>query len=70
VTNLATAAEYGEGTVALVPSADAPVVAACLRRLLDDGAEREALSEAGMAFARAHQFDRLSETLLSLVISR
>jgi glycosyltransferase involved in cell wall biosynthesis len=69
LTNLATAAEYGEGTVSLVPSAEPPVVAERLRALLDHRRDREALSEAGMAFARTHQFDRLAETLLSLVTS-
>jgi glycosyltransferase involved in cell wall biosynthesis len=69
VTNLATAAEYVDGTVALIPSADAAVVASRVQALLDDPTERAALSEAGMVFARAHPFDRLAETLLSLVIA-
>jgi glycosyltransferase involved in cell wall biosynthesis len=69
VTNLATAAEYGEGTVCLLPSTDATVVAERLRALLDHRHDREALSEAGMAFARAHPFERLADTLLSLVTS-
>jgi glycosyltransferase involved in cell wall biosynthesis len=67
VTNLATAAEYGPGTVALVPSADPAVVAVRLRSLLDSPAERQALAEAGMTFARAHSFDRLATTLVSIV---
>jgi glycosyltransferase involved in cell wall biosynthesis len=70
VTNLATAAEYGEGTVALLPSADAAVVAERISALLDDHAQRVALADAGMAFARAHPFDRLTETLLSVVGAR
>lgn len=69
VTNLATAAEYGEGTVALVPSADAGVVAGRIRGLLDHPGERAALSEAGVTFAQTHQFDRLAETLMSIVTS-
>jgi glycosyltransferase involved in cell wall biosynthesis len=69
LTNLATAAEYGEGTVDLLHSVDAPVVAERLRVLLDDPAERRRLSEAGTAFARAHPFDRLAETLVSIVTS-
>ena len=69
VTNLATAAEYGPGTVALVPSADPAVVAERLRSLLDSPGERHALAEAGMAFARDHPFDRLADTLLSIVTS-
>jgi glycosyltransferase involved in cell wall biosynthesis len=67
VTNLATAKEYGEGTVAQLSSVDAPVIAERLRFLLDHPGERQLLSEAGMAFARDHQFDRLAETLLSIV---
>ncbi len=70
VTNLATAAEYGERTVALLPSLEPDVVAERVRSLLDDGDERMALSEAGRDFARAHPFDRLVETLLSVVHSR
>ena len=67
VTNLATATEYGEGTVSHLASVDAPVVAERLRWLLDHPEDRLRLSEAGMAFARAHQFDRLADTLLSIV---
>jgi glycosyltransferase involved in cell wall biosynthesis len=70
VTNLTTASEYGEGTVALLPSAEAPVVAQRIRELLDNRPEREALSEAGLVFARAHTFERLAETLVSLVGAR
>ena len=68
VTNLATAAEYGEGTVDLLPTVDAAVVAERLQPLLDDPARRTALAEAGLVFARAHPFDRLAETLVSLVM--
>jgi glycosyltransferase involved in cell wall biosynthesis len=67
VTNLATAAEYGDGTVAHLPGVDAPVIAERIRALLDRPAERDRLSEAGMAFARAHPFSRLADTLLSIV---
>jgi hypothetical protein len=67
VTNLATAAEYGEGTVALLPTLDPPVVAARLRDLLDQPGERRRLSDAGMSFARAHQFEGLAASLLSII---
>jgi phosphatidylinositol alpha-mannosyltransferase len=70
VTNLTTAAEYGEGTVALLPSAEAPVVAQRIRELLDDPSKRAELAEAGSAFARTHTFERLAETLVSLVDAR
>ena len=68
VTNLATAAEYGEGTVALVASAEPSDVAPCLRALLDRPGDRAALSEAGIAFARAHPFTALADALLSIVL--
>jgi glycosyltransferase involved in cell wall biosynthesis len=67
VTNLATAAEYGEGTVSLLSSTEPGAVAERLRDLLDHPGDRRALSEAGTAFARAHPFERLAETLLALV---
>jgi glycosyltransferase involved in cell wall biosynthesis len=67
LTNLATAAEYGDDTVALLSSGEPAEVAQRLRELLDHPGRRQALSEAGVAFARAHQFDRLADTLLSLV---
>ena len=67
VTNLATAAEYGEGTVAFLPCVDAASVAERLRDLLDHPDPRNELSEAGMAFARAHPFSRLADALLATV---
>ncbi len=51
VSNLATAAEYGDGTVSLVPSADADVVAERIGALLHDADARRSLSDAGLAFA-------------------
>ncbi|MGH9016414.1 MAG: glycosyltransferase, partial [Acidimicrobiales bacterium] len=68
LTNLATAAEYGAGTVALVASAEPAAVAARLRTLLDDGDERRALAEAGMSFARHHQFSGLAAALVAAVV--
>ena len=70
VTNLATAAEYGHGTLAFLSSTEASVVAGRVQALLDDPSEQAALSAAGMAFARAHPFDHLADTLLSLVVAR
>ena len=69
VTNLATAAEFPEGTVAHLPSADPAVVAACIDALLARSDERRALSDAGVRFASAHQFHHLAGTLMSLVTS-
>jgi glycosyltransferase involved in cell wall biosynthesis len=68
VSNLQVAAEYGEGTVSLLPSADPTVVADRLQSLLDHPADRAALSEAGTAFARAHQFHDLVDTLLAIIL--
>jgi glycosyltransferase involved in cell wall biosynthesis len=67
LTNLATAAEYPEGTVAHVASADPEVVASRLADLLGRPDERRALSEAGQRFAASHQFGDLARTLMSLV---
>jgi len=69
VTNLATAAEYPGGTVAHLPSADPAAVAGCIQELLARPDQRRALSEAGVAFASAHQFRHLAGTLMSLVTS-
>jgi glycosyltransferase involved in cell wall biosynthesis len=67
LTNLATAAEYPEGTVAHLASTDPAVVAARLAHLLGHPDERRALGEAGQRFAASHQFGDLARTLLSLV---
>jgi glycosyltransferase involved in cell wall biosynthesis len=69
LTNLATAAEYPDGTVALLPSVEPPVVAERIRALVDHPADRKSLSEAAFDFAAAHQFDRLADTLWALVLS-
>jgi glycosyltransferase involved in cell wall biosynthesis len=69
VTNLATAAEYPEGTVSHLSSADPDVVAERLRDLLARPEARQALAEAGMSFAATHQFRDLAHTLMSLVTS-
>ncbi len=67
VTNLASATELPAGTVALLASTNPEVVGARLRSLLDDATERQALSQAGAAFAAAHQFSDLVRTLVSAV---
>ncbi len=69
VTNVATAAEYPEGTVALLPSADPDVVAERLQDLLARPERQRALAEVGMSFAASHQFRPLAQTLMSLVTS-
>ncbi|HVA03578.1 MAG TPA: glycosyltransferase [Acidimicrobiales bacterium] len=67
VTNLATAAEYPEGTVSYLLSADPDVVAGRLQDLLARPESQRALAEAGMSFASSHQFRDLAQTLMSLV---
>jgi glycosyltransferase involved in cell wall biosynthesis len=69
LTNLATAAEYGEGTVAHLPSAEPAVVAERIATLLEDEDQRGALSEAGLDFARRHQFPDLARALVSIVLA-
>ena len=69
VTNLATAAEYPEGTVSYLRSADPDVVAERLQDLLARPEAQRALAEAGMSFAAGHQFRDLAQTLMSLVTS-
>jgi len=69
VTNLATAAEYPEGTVSHLPSADPDIVASRLEELLARPEARRALTDAGMRFAADHQFGDLAQTLMSLVTS-
>ena len=66
-TNLATAAEYPEGTVYQLPSSEVDEVAAHLRALLDAPEHLLSLSRTGQAFAADHQFDRLAQELLSVV---
>jgi glycosyltransferase involved in cell wall biosynthesis len=69
VTNLATAAEFPDGTVSLLPSCDPEVVARRLQDLVAHPEHRRALSEAGTRFAADHQFRHLARTLVSLVTS-
>jgi glycosyltransferase involved in cell wall biosynthesis len=67
ITNLASAAEYPDGTVALVPSCDADAVAASLLALLDDADAQSALAAGGLSFARDHQFGDLAAALLAAI---
>jgi glycosyltransferase involved in cell wall biosynthesis len=65
ITNLASAAEYPEGTTAFLPSAQADVVAARLVGLLDDREAQDRLVAAGLAFAKDHQFAHLAAAMLA-----
>jgi glycosyltransferase involved in cell wall biosynthesis len=67
ITNLATAADYPTGTVAMVDSWAASLVAERLGGLLDDPDEQDRMVQGGLAFAESHQFDRLAETVLSAI---
>ncbi len=69
VTNLATAAEYPDGTVSYLLRADPDVLAPRLQELLARPELRRALADAGMRFAADHQFGDLAQTLMSLVTS-
>jgi len=66
-TNLATAAEYPEGTVHLLEGTDPAVVAAAVEGLAGCAERRRALSAAGLRFAADHQFGRLADRLVALV---
>lgn len=66
-TNMATAAEYGEQTVTVLPSLEAHDVGARIRTLLDSPGRRTELSDMGIAFAAEHSFDRLADALLAAV---
>lgn len=65
ITNLASAAEYPDGTVALIPSCHASAVARQVVSLLDDACAQAALAASGLAFARDHQFEHLAAALLA-----
>jgi glycosyltransferase involved in cell wall biosynthesis len=65
VTNLASAAEYPEGTTALIPSWQPEIVASRLVDLLGDPKAQHGLVAAGLAFARHHQFEHLAEAMLA-----
>jgi glycosyltransferase involved in cell wall biosynthesis len=65
ITNLASAAEYPEGTTALIPSWRPDVVAARLMDLLGDRKAQERLVAGGLAFARDHQFEHLAAAMLA-----
>ena len=67
LTNLATAADYPEGTVAHVAGTAPETVAEALGHLLGCPEGRAALSAAGVAFAAGHQFADLAERLLAAV---
>ena len=65
ITNLASAAEYPEGTTAFLRSVEADVVADRLVALLDDRKAQDRLVAAGLAFAQDHQFAHLAAAMLA-----
>ena len=69
ITNLASAAEYPEGTTAQITSCRADAVAARLASLLDDVEAQDRLAAAGIAFATDHQFGHLAAALLAATAS-
>jgi glycosyltransferase involved in cell wall biosynthesis len=68
LTSIASAREWPDGTVNLLPSHEPADMASRLDDLLAAPGEQRRLSEAGQAFATAHQFDRLARTLVSIVM--
>ena len=67
LTNIASAGEWPEGTVSFLRSIEPAAVAGRMEDLLDSEAELRRLTAQGQAFAAAHQFDRLAQSLLTLV---
>jgi glycosyltransferase involved in cell wall biosynthesis len=70
LTNVASASEYPDGTVAFFPSVfgglDPGPLAARILDLIGSPSELRRLSEAGQTFAAAHQFGHLLERLLAV----
>jgi len=64
LTNVASAAEYPEGTVALIPWCRADAIAGAMVDLLGDTAAQSRLAASGLVFARDHQFARLASALV------
>jgi glycosyltransferase involved in cell wall biosynthesis len=69
LTNLASAHDYPEGTVHLLPdaAADAGHLAAALEALLADPAAKDALTAGGQRFAAAHQMEHLAAAVLAAI---
>jgi glycosyltransferase involved in cell wall biosynthesis len=69
LTNLASAQDYPEGTVRLLPdaTADAGHLAAALEALLADPAAKDALTTGGQRFAAAHQMEHLAAAVLAAI---
>ncbi len=65
ITNLASAAEYPEGTTALIESWQPGAVASRLVALLGDAGAQDRLVTCGLDFARRHQFSHLAEAMLA-----
>jgi glycosyltransferase involved in cell wall biosynthesis len=67
LTNMGSAAEYPDGTVAHVASLEGGVLGARIEALMSSPGDLHDLSEAGQAFAAAHPFDRLAEALIAAI---
>jgi glycosyltransferase involved in cell wall biosynthesis len=67
VTNLASAADYPAGTVAMIDSCSAAVLAERLIGLLRSPEAQESLVQGGLAFAERHQFGGLADAMLRAV---
>jgi glycosyltransferase involved in cell wall biosynthesis len=67
LTNMTSAAEYPEGTVARLDGSEPADLADRMSALLASPATLRGLAAAGHEFAAGHQFDRLAATLVSIV---
>jgi glycosyltransferase involved in cell wall biosynthesis len=67
LTNIASAGEWPDGTVSFLRGIEPAAVAGRMEDLLSSQAELWRLSAQGQAFAAAHQFDRLAQSLVGLL---
>jgi glycosyltransferase involved in cell wall biosynthesis len=68
LTNIASAAELPDGTVAFAHCRDSDSIAEAIRGLFLDHSKRTGLWRGGISFASSHQFDRLARELLDAVV--
>lgn len=66
VSNIASAAEYGDEVVSFLHSSAPAVMARRINDLLDSPSQLEALSRSGQQFAAAHQFEDLARSLVAV----
>jgi len=67
LTNVASAAEYGDEVVSFLRTSDPALLAARIAALLDSPAKTEALSRSGKEFAATHQFEDLARSIVGII---